>query len=102
VDYEMTSVKAVGLLKEASKSLEEALFVNPENNFIEEADRRIRDAIIVLTTERYNRPHNKDCLNCSNSFGIKNERLICMEKQKAGKTVEESIVPEDGYCEEWN
>jgi hypothetical protein len=28
--------------------------------------------------------------------------LICVEKLKAGKTEEESIVDDDGYCEEWN
>jgi hypothetical protein len=33
---------------------------------------------------------------------MKDARLLCMTKQQDGKTVKESIVPEEGYCEEWN
>jgi hypothetical protein len=43
----------------------------------------------------------RDCLNCAASFVTEDDRLICTEKLK-GKTEEESIVPDDGYCEEWN
>jgi hypothetical protein len=97
-----TIIKAISILEKANESLEEAMFVNPENDFLDSADKLIKDAILILKTDRYNRPNNKDCLICSNSFSINGNRLICMVKQKAGKTVKESIVPEDGYCEEWN
>lgn len=99
---EMKTIKAVMLLEKANQSIEDAMFIDPDNDFLNDADKLIKDTIIILKTDRYNNPNNKDCLICSNSFSINGNRLICMVKQKAGKTVKESIVPEDGYCEGWN
>ena len=97
---EIRTIKAISILEKANKSIEEATSIDPENDFLDSADKLIKDAIIILKTDRYNKPNNKDCLICGNSFSINGNRLICMVKQKAGKTVKESIVPEDGYCEE--
>jgi hypothetical protein len=102
MSIETKMIKAVESLEEAKRLLVEAIYVNPENEYLEMIETRIKEAIIFITTKRYERPNNKDCLNCSNSFTMKDNRLICMDKQKTGKTVQESIVPEDGYCEEWN
>jgi hypothetical protein len=98
----MKIIKAVDLLEKAGTSLTEAMYIDPDNDFLNETDRLIKDAIIILKTARYDNPNNKDCLNCSNSFSTKDNRFVCMVKQKAGITVKESIVPEDGYCGEWN
>ena len=97
-----TIIKAISILEKANESLEEAISIDPENDFLDSADKLIKDAIIILKTDRYKKPNNKDCLICSNSFSINGNMIICMVKRKAGKTVKESIVPEDGYCEEWN
>jgi hypothetical protein len=102
MSFELKIIEAVGVLEKARKSLAEAISIHPENDFLDDTDTLIQNAIIILKTSRYERPNNKDCLNCSNSFGMKGDRLICMVKQKAGKTVRESIVLEDGYCDEWN
>lgn len=36
----------------------------------------------------------KDCMNCSNSMVTDEDELFCVIKQK--------IVPDDGYCDEYN
>jgi hypothetical protein len=73
-------IKAIELLKKAYKSSGEAIIINPHDNLLKETDRLIREAIIILTTERYTDQNNKDCMNCSNSFSLKGNRLICMTK----------------------
>jgi hypothetical protein len=40
-------------------------------------------------------------MSCGASFATEDVQLICIKKLK-GRTEEESIVPDDGYCEEWN
>jgi GTP cyclohydrolase I len=102
MSIETKLIKAVESLEEAKKLLVEAISTDPENEFLEMIDTRIKEAIIFITSSRYERPNNKDCLGCNNSFTMKGNRLICMAKQKDGKTVKQSIVSEDGYCEEWN
>jgi hypothetical protein len=37
-----------------------------------------------------------DCMSCGQSMVTEDDRLICTEKLKAGKTHEESIVSDDG------
>ncbi|MDR2618108.1 MAG: hypothetical protein LBC62_04475 [Treponema sp.] len=102
MDVETKITGAVAVLERAKKLLVEAIFIHPENDYLEDTKTQINNAITILKTARYDRPNNKDCTNCSNSFILRSNRLICIEKQKNGKTVQESIVDEDGYCEEWN
>jgi hypothetical protein len=44
----------------------------------------------------------KECINCGQSLVTDDDQLICVEKLNAGKTEEESVVPDDGFCKEWN
>jgi hypothetical protein len=47
-EHEIVLVKAIGLLEQAYKSLEEAMFIDLDNNFISDADKLIRNATIIL------------------------------------------------------
>jgi hypothetical protein len=100
--YETKIINAVAVLEQAKKSIGNAMSVNPENDYLAEAEALINNAIVLIKIDRYSRPHNKDCLNCANSFVLKDDKLVCMIKLKAAKPMRESIVQEDGYCEEWN
>ena len=71
---EIRTIKAISILEKANKSIEEATSIDPENDFLDSADKLIKDAIIILKTDRYNKPNNKDCLICGNSFSGKEER----------------------------
>lgn len=104
MSYETRIISAVDRLEQAKEYLARAAHIvhtYPEAGHLEDVEPLIDQAIAILKTARYERPRNKDCLNCSNHFIRKDNRLICVVKQQSGATVEESIVGEDGYCEEW-